>query len=135
MLVKVLYQIWKFLVLCDALLKYDDAVAVLWKNLGVLMYKADGYYPTSSLYNPDQYATILIPHYSHQLRPLHKVGGYKIVTKTALLRCLPVAVADCCCCVVVIGWLYGLYAGLLVCCLLLDSWSVLLLCRCVGLDC
>ncbi|XP_028112128.1 GDSL esterase/lipase At1g29660-like [Camellia sinensis] len=52
------------------------------------------YYPTSSLYTPDQYATILIRQYSQQLRTLHKVGGYKIVTMgLGLIGCTPAEIA------------------------------------------
>ncbi|KAL7212723.1 hypothetical protein ACSBR2_015410 [Camellia fascicularis] len=52
------------------------------------------FYPTSSLYTPDQYATILIRQYSQQLRTLHKVGGYKIVTMgLGLIGCTPAEIA------------------------------------------
>ncbi|XP_047338847.1 GDSL esterase/lipase At1g29670-like [Impatiens glandulifera] len=47
-------------------------------------------YPTSQLYTPEQYATLLVQKFSHQLKKLYKLGARKIgVSEVGLLGCLP----------------------------------------------
>ncbi|KAK4421126.1 GDSL esterase/lipase [Sesamum alatum] len=53
-------------------------------------YLAPQFYPTSSLYTPDQFAEILIKQYSQQLRTLYRYGARKIATSgVGEIGCLP----------------------------------------------
>ncbi|XP_058749034.1 GDSL esterase/lipase At1g29660-like [Vicia villosa] len=51
-------------------------------------------YPTSRIYNPEQYAQVLINQYSFQIRDLHNIGARKfILVGLGLLGCTPNAIA------------------------------------------
>ncbi|KAG8374660.1 hypothetical protein BUALT_Bualt10G0019100 [Buddleja alternifolia] len=52
------------------------------------------YYPTSSQYTPDEYATVLIQQYSQQLKTLYSYGARKIsVSGLGPLGCIPAVLA------------------------------------------
>ncbi|XP_076948597.1 GDSL esterase/lipase At4g18970-like [Bidens hawaiensis] len=51
-------------------------------------------YPTSSIYTPDQYATVLIQQYSQQLTTLYNYGARKVVVfGLGPIGCTPLAIA------------------------------------------
>ncbi|KAG8374658.1 hypothetical protein BUALT_Bualt10G0018900 [Buddleja alternifolia] len=57
-------------------------------------YNIPEYYPTSSQYTPDEYATVLIQQYSQQLKTLYSYGARKIsVSGLGPLGCIPASLA------------------------------------------